>query len=62
MIKPDKLPTPDFSKLIEMVESLIKYSIENQYEQEDLKHYIYEEVMVSIYGKMFWAWRNQQPW
>lgn len=34
----------------------------HQYEDNDFRHYIYEEAITAIYGKSFWDWRNSQKY
>lgn len=53
------LPNPDFSKLIETVKQITAHNLQNGWEGDDDSHYIYEEAMVAIYGKMYWSWRKE---
>lgn len=59
---PVPLANPDFSKLIETVISGTEQSIADEYEDEDLDHYICEAAYEAVYGKEYWVWRRAQKW
>jgi len=59
---PQPLKEPDFSGLVKTVTSGIAQSMEEGYEDDDFKHYVYEAAMEAVYGKGFWTWRNKQKW
>ena len=42
--------SPDFSKVIELAEIIRKESVEGL-DESDREHYLFEEVMIAVYGK-----------
>lgn len=59
---PKPLENPDFTLLINTVVDGVARMVEDQYEDDDLKEYIYESAMTCIYGKSFFDWNNRQKW
>lgn len=61
-VKPQKVVSIEentaFTKLIENVDEMLDEAIQNGYWNEDYNHYIYEEVMTTIYGPGYWPWFN----
>ncbi len=56
-IKPAMILNRDYTKLENMVESVMKEIEEDDY-NEDNDHYIYECVMETFYGPDVWKWIN----
>jgi hypothetical protein len=56
--RPIPLAQPDFSKLIACTEARIREIAENEGEDTDTSHYIYEEAMKAIYGPEVFNWIN----
>lgn len=59
---PTPLQSPDFTKLQAVIVQGVHTSIENEREDEDFEHYVYEAALEAVYGKNFWDWRNKQEW
>jgi len=61
--KPNQIQQPDFEKLKKLVDDYIEFVTSNEYyEDNDYKHYIYEEVMTTLYGEEIWKFiNNRQP-
>lgn len=55
---PQPLPEMDFQPLVDMVVEGLTESVAVGYVDEDFDHYVYEEVMNTIFGKNFWKWYN----
>jgi hypothetical protein len=53
---------PNFSALSRCVVSGIEKAVEDQFMDDDFKHYVYEAAVEAVYGKDFWKWRNKQEW
>ncbi len=62
LARPDRLRNPDWEPLIKMMEENMTESIAKGYEDEDFKHYVYEEAMKTVYGPSYFRWRNAQRW
>jgi len=61
------VPTPqqhmDWRPLVRMTNLMIEQALKDQYWDEDNDHYIFEEVMKTIYGENFFVgWYNKQKW
>lgn len=50
----------DYSSLEAMGEEYISNLDKNKYIGEDLKHYIFEEVIQILYGDTVWEWINSK--
>ncbi len=48
--------------LIQTVVHGVIESANEQYEDDDLQHYIYEAALTAVYGKAYWEWRRTQKW
>jgi len=59
---PVPLDQPNFEPLRKMIIEGTRESIENESEDDDFSHYVYEAAMDAVYGKNFWVWRNKQDW
>lgn len=59
---PPPLEHPDFTALREMVINGINEAAEEEHQDEDFEHYVYEEAVIAVYGENFFAWRNKQSW
>lgn len=59
---PPMLPNPDFTKLIETIISGLTRATKDDYLDDDIKTYVWEEALTAIFGKDFFAWRKKQPW
>jgi hypothetical protein len=59
---PEPLKNPDFSKLRDMIISSYQQCAEEEAEDVNLEHYIYERAVEAVFGKAFWEWRNKQNW
>jgi hypothetical protein len=59
---PRPLEKPDFTKLHAMILQGVHTSFENEHQDEDFEHFVYEEAMEAVYGKDYWNWRNAQGW
>lgn len=57
--KPEMLINLDFSFLVKVCQEYIDNTHENYYE-EDLQHYIFEEAMKACYGKDIFNWINEK--
>ena len=57
-IKVDWLPV--YRYVTKSVSEIAKTDEEDRSEPKDFEHWIYESVMVAIYGQDFWKWWNQQ--
>lgn len=60
--KPEPIAKPDFSALVKMMADGTDRSIADGFEDDDFKHYVYEEAFNAVYGKGYWIWRNAQRW
>lgn len=56
---PARLPNPNFSTLINMVEEGLKTAVREKWMDDDQEHYIVEEVYKAIYGPKFYDWYNK---
>lgn len=59
IVKPELIKNPDWSKLTKMVEFNLNDAIKSKYWSNDVNHYIFEEVMIALYGKDFFKWFNE---
>ena len=53
------LDKPDFSRLIKTLEEYvleIKRKGENFYDDDHIRHRLYEDALVAVYGKDVWSW------
>jgi hypothetical protein len=56
---PKPLPRPDWAPVYHYVESVVAcLSKEDEYEPKDFEHYLFEKVMVAMYGPSIWKWWN----
>jgi len=56
---PLKVEKLDFTVLEELIDDYIVFmTSENYYEDNDYKQYIYECVLETFYGEVFWEWLN----
>ncbi len=58
--KPEQLKNPDFSGLILVCESHLQQIDEEEREDNDSEHYIYEAAMEAIYGSDVWKFINKK--
>lgn len=59
LIPPELIENPDFSRIIKLCQDHIKEIADRSfYDDSDLKHYLYEEVMTALYGEKFWEWKR----
>lgn len=49
---------PDFTRLIQTMESGVADMIERGYEDDSTEAYIAEAAWEALYGKEFWAWQK----
>lgn len=59
---PEPLATPDFAHLQSIIVEGIKDAHDEQWQDEDFKHHVYETAVEAVYGPTFWKWRNAQGW
>ena len=55
---PKRLPNPDFTKLVETIETCVRDTEKDNYWDEDFIHHIYEAAIEAVYGHNFWTWVN----
>lgn len=60
MERPKPLKKPDFVSLVKYVEGSLDTTIKNGREDDDTSHYLYEKLMMVIYGNDFFKWFYQQ--
>jgi hypothetical protein len=59
--KPKPLEKPDLTGLRICLEEYVRFIASNDYhEDNDYKHYIYEEAVETFYGRGFWDWLNSR--
>jgi len=58
---PEKRATPDWSGLLETIDSGVKSAIECESEDGDFEHYVYEAAMEAVFVDYF-EWRNSREW
>lgn len=65
-LKNGKVPVPreaseiDWSSLIGTCVEAVRELDEEGYEDEDIRHYIYESAMEAVFGKDIWKWINSR--
>lgn len=59
---PKPIDNPDFASLREVVVRFINQCVEDQFQHDDMKAFIYEEAVKAVYGEKFFEWRNKQDW
>jgi len=55
---PRELPGFDWTPLVTMVRENVRVLAETGRYGKDFEHYVYEEVMVAMYGSGYWNWAN----
>lgn len=59
---PKPLDNPDWGKLTRYVTGTVERLAKSEDEYEkDFDHWVFEQVMETIYGKDFWPWWNKGP-
>lgn len=53
---PQPLEKPNFDKLIETCNDILKEIYEHKYDRDDNQYYIYEAALEAIYGKKVFDW------
>ena len=56
---PVPLKNPDFNNLIELLATIIK-EIDEDDEDYDNSHWVYESALEAVYGKTIWDWINKK--
>lgn len=49
----------DWSKVVNLATSVRDTLAEGEYVDEDMPHYIYEEVMKAVFGEKYFEWHNK---
>jgi hypothetical protein len=57
--RPEALLKPDYSAISRYAESIINTIAKEGYPPKDHKHYCYEIVMETVYGRQVWEWLNK---
>jgi hypothetical protein len=57
--RPPLIINPDWSGIIRQAEGIVKSIEEDSYNEDD-PHYMFEAVMVVLYGKNFFKWMNER--
>lgn len=58
---PPLVEKPDWNKLKNFVVSQVEEISKPDGYSKDFEHYVFEEVMSTLYGKGFWDWFNEGP-
>jgi hypothetical protein len=59
---PLPLAHPDFSALVKTITDGVARAVDEEYEDEDFKRYVYEAALTAVYGGTYWKWRNERKW
>lgn len=55
--RPVMLDNPDYTSLRTCIAAGIEKMIEDEFEDEDFSHFVYEAAIEAVYGKEYWTWR-----
>lgn len=60
--RPKELPNKDFSQVINTVREYVEDMIEQEWDNDDWRQYIFEAAVEAVYGQEFWGWKNKLKW
>jgi len=55
---PEPVEQPDFAPVIHLAKVGVAEIVADGYLDEDTSHYIFEAVMIAVYGKDYFKWHN----
>jgi hypothetical protein len=56
---PVPLKNPDFNRLKKLLADVLK-NIDEDEEDDDTPHYVYESALEAVYGNTIWTWINRK--